>query len=119
MKIAVVGSRNFSDLNLVKEFVSKLGYNDVVVTGGARGVDSVAERVAKLHGSKPIILYPDYIEHHPKMAPLIRNAEIVELADEVYVFSEHYPLRGGSANVALLAAQAGKLRSVFFPRKDD
>lgn len=53
MRVAIVGSRGFSSQTRVTEFVRKLAekYPDaVVVSGGARGVDTWAENQAELSG---------------------------------------------------------------------
>ena len=47
MKIAIVGSRDFANLNLVKNIVKQIKekYPDaIIVSGGARGVDQTAEQ---------------------------------------------------------------------------
>ena len=45
-RVGFVGSRGFKDMELVRERVRRLRPGDVVVSGGARGVDSVAEQEA-------------------------------------------------------------------------
>lgn len=45
-QVGVVGSREFSDLALVVEEVKELG-DALVLSGGARGVDRIAEATAK------------------------------------------------------------------------
>ena len=45
--LAIVGSRNFSNLALVKRIVKALKPETVVVSGGARGVDATAESEAQ------------------------------------------------------------------------
>lgn len=45
--VAIVGSRNFSRLDLVSEFINDLPYGTIVVSGGARGVDFEAARYAQ------------------------------------------------------------------------
>ena len=50
MKLAIVGSRTFNDYELLKDEVDKLlkKYNITeIVTGGARGADTLAEQYAK------------------------------------------------------------------------
>lgn len=44
--VAVVGSRNFPNLELVRDFVRQLPSDSWVISGGARGVDSAAELTA-------------------------------------------------------------------------
>ena len=42
MKIGIVGSREFPQLNLVDQFIQDLPAGVSIVSGGARGVDSMA-----------------------------------------------------------------------------
>ena len=50
MKIAIVGSRTFENLQLVRDIVAALPANSIVVSGGAPGVDTVAVRAAEARG---------------------------------------------------------------------
>jgi hypothetical protein len=45
--VAIVGSRDFPDLDMVRAFVRSLPKDACVVSGGARGVDQAAESEAK------------------------------------------------------------------------
>jgi hypothetical protein len=49
-RVAFIGSRNFGDGALVRERVRSLHPGDVVVSGGARGVDTIAETEARRIG---------------------------------------------------------------------
>lgn len=44
--VAIVGSRNYPDLEQVRQFVRSLPQGSSVLSGGAKGVDQVAEAVA-------------------------------------------------------------------------
>lgn len=79
MKLAIVGSRTITSLDL-SDYIKERP--DVIITGGAMGVDTVAEEFARSHGIPLDVHKPDYSTHNRK-APLIRNQEIVEQADEV------------------------------------
>jgi hypothetical protein len=46
MRIAIVGSRGYRSLELVRSFVDHLPKGTIVVSGGARGVDETAEAAA-------------------------------------------------------------------------
>lgn len=76
MRVAVVGSRN-----LTIE-ISKYIPKDMVllISGGARGIDSLAEKYADNNGISKLIFKPDYKKYEEK-APLIRNKLIVQNAD--------------------------------------
>ncbi len=98
MKIAIIGSRTFSDYNKLKETIYKyfshigeshhenriLHFTEII-SGGAGGADKNAERFSKEHNIPIIIIRPDY-NTYGKQAPLIRNEEIVKGADCIICF---------------------------------
>lgn len=81
MKIAIIGSRNIKNIN----FEEYLTNADEIVSGGARGVDSVAAEYAKQNGIKLTEFLPEY-DKYGKAAPIIRNKQIVDYADKVIAF---------------------------------
>lgn len=115
MRVAIVGSRNFPDLDRVGRFVTALAakYPEaLVVSGGARGVDRAAETAAEARGLLVVSFRP-YENRHPDnigtfsivrhtdfgreflegnypsygRAAFARNRMIVEGADQVVAFS--------------------------------
>lgn len=82
MKLAIVGSRNISGVNIEEYLPEGI---DEIVSGGARGIDSVAAAYAKAHGIKLIEFLPDY-KKYGRVAPLRRNDEIADYADEAIAF---------------------------------
>jgi len=82
MKIAVIGSRGMSVSDLENYLPEETAE---IVSGGARGVDTSARIYAKTRGIKLTEFLPDY-EQYGKIAPLMRNLEIIDYADEVYAF---------------------------------
>lgn len=45
MKVAIVGSRNYQDIEKVKKYVRKLSQGDIIVSGGAKnGVIEITGR---------------------------------------------------------------------------
>lgn len=99
LKIAIVGSRKFNDLSFVmKKFMEvwqevtrenpDLKLNDehlTIISGGASGVDSCAQEIAKALGLPIKIHYPNW-KLHGKAAGPIRNEKIIEEADVVIAF---------------------------------
>ena len=76
MKVAVIGSRS---LNVdVSCYIPSEA--TTIVTGGAKGIDSLAEKYADEHNLKKIIFKPQY-ELYKKVAPIKRNILIVNEAD--------------------------------------
>ena len=82
MKIAVVGSRGITRLDMGKFLPNGC---DEIVSGGAKGVDACAANFARLHNIKLTEFLPRY-EKYGRAAPIVRNKEIVDYADEVIAF---------------------------------
>ena len=81
MKLLIVGSRSITDFDLSPYISAEV---DTVISGGANGVDSLAEKYADMHKLSKYIIRPRY-NLYGKTAPLKRNQEMVELADAVLV----------------------------------
>jgi len=79
MKVAVVGSRSIGEADISRYIPPDA---DLIISGGAVGVDTLAEKYADERGIKKLILYPDY-ELYGRNAPLIRDKLIVDHADLV------------------------------------
>jgi hypothetical protein len=103
MRLAIVGSRNWTDWETFCKYVqtclTKWGYDkedsaslqiECVVSGGAKGVDSMARRWAKENGVKCEEYLPDWNKYGRGAGP-IRNSKIIELATHVIAF----PSRSG------------------------
>ena len=90
MKIAIVGSRKFNDYellkNVVKDYIVKYNcVNITIVSGGAKGADTLAEHFAKEFDFEMKIFHPDW-EQLGRDACAARNTQIVEFADIVFAF---------------------------------
>ena len=81
MKLLIVGSRSIKDFDLAP-YVSK--EVDTIISGGANGVDTLAEEYADKNRISKLIMRPAYARFG-KGAPLKRNEEMVKLADAVLV----------------------------------
>ncbi len=76
MKTAVIGSRN---LNVdISKYIPE--ETTVIISGGARGIDTLASEYADMNNIPVIVFKPEYKEYG-KGAPLVRNKLIVETAD--------------------------------------
>lgn len=91
MKIAIVGSREFKGIDLATDIIFEFlkEYVDdeeiYVVSGGAKGIDSLAERIAVKLNIETIIFKPDW-SIYGKSAGYIRNKLIINSADMVLAF---------------------------------
>jgi len=84
-RIAIVGSRSYADLAGVVDYVNALPNDAEVISGGARGVDSTAERAAISRGLKVTSIRAEW-EKFGKAAGFIRNSTIVDSCDRVVAF---------------------------------
>lgn len=88
IKVAIVGSRGFSDLARVQQAVASLKQFDpqiTIVSGGAKGVDKAAEDAARYLKLNTVI-FPAEWHKHGKQAGMVRNKLIVNEADHVIAF---------------------------------
>ena len=82
--IAVVGGRGFNDYDsLAEELKQHVPF--ILVSGGAKGADSLAEKFADTHGLHKSIFLADW-NKYGKRAGYLRNVTIVEKADLVIAF---------------------------------
>lgn len=82
MKVAVIGSRGLAVNNLEKYLPE--GVTEIV-SGGAKGIDSCAEKYAKANGIKLTVFLPEY-KKYGRAAPLRRNDEIIAYSDLIIAF---------------------------------
>ena len=81
MKLLVVGSRSITEFDLSPYITDDV---DTVISGGAEGIDSLAEQYADLHRLSKYILRPRY-DLYGRAAPLKRNEQMIDMADAVLV----------------------------------
>ena len=81
MKLLIAGSRSIKDFDLAGHVPPEV---ELIISGGADGVDTLAEKYADENRISKLILRPKY-EKYGKAAPLKRNEEMVDLADAVLI----------------------------------
>ena len=88
MKLAIVGSREFENYDLLCAEVAKIQKTqkiDLIVSGGAKGADTLAKKFAALNNIPLMEFLPDY-DRYGRGALLQRNTLIVENANMVLAF---------------------------------
>ena len=81
MKVIIAGSRNIVDYEVVKEAIEESQFTlKTVVSGGAKGVDSLGEQYAEAMNI-PLHVYKADWERHGRAAGPIRNRKMAENAD--------------------------------------
>ena len=81
MKVLVAGSRSITNCDLSPYIPEN---TDLIIAGGASGIDNIAEIFADKHNISKLILRPQY-QRYKKAAPLKRNEQMVDIADMVIV----------------------------------
>lgn len=110
MKVAIVGSRDYPHERSVRRFVRGLAQETVVISGGARGVDTWAEQEAVAIGISTNVILADW-ETLGKSAGIKRNYAIVDAADVVVAFWDGHSR--GTAHTIEYARKQHKLLAVF------
>lgn len=88
MKLAIVGSREFENYDLLCVEVSKIKETqtiELIVSGGAKGADTLAKKYASMNNIPLVEFKPDY-KKFGHNAPVQRNKLIVEISDCVLAF---------------------------------
>ena len=88
MKLAIVGSREFENYDLLCAEVAKIQKTqniELIVSGGAKGADTLAKKFAARNHIPLMEFLPDY-ERYGRGAPLQRNSLIVQHANWVLAF---------------------------------
>lgn len=126
MRIAIVGSRSLRMDGLdSKQFFTSLVSTilheaifpgAIIVSGGADGVDSVAEGLAKGYGNPVLIFRPEWGKYG-KSAGFKRNQKIVDAADEIIAF--HIGDSPGTADTIRRAKEAKKPLTIYTPTVSD
>jgi predicted Rossmann fold nucleotide-binding protein DprA/Smf involved in DNA uptake len=101
MRTIVAGSRGITDISVVREAVDASGFRVTeVVSGGARGVDRLGERLAGEMGV-PCRVFPADWETHGRSAGVIRNRLMAGYADALVAVWD-----GSSRGTANMISQA-------------
>ena len=81
IKLMIAGSRSIEEFDF-SEYISE--DVELIISGGAAGVDKLAEKYADKKRISKLILYPNY-KLYGRAAPLKRNEIMVDLADEILI----------------------------------
>lgn len=88
MKVAVIGSRSFSDYLILEKELNEFNETSkisTIISGGAAGADLLAERYATELGIPIQVFIPDW-KLHGKSAGIIRNYSIIENSEYCIAF---------------------------------
>lgn len=90
IKLAIVGSRTYKNYkqfsNIVDNYIKFLDNDNIqIVSGGANGADTLAEKYAKENNYTTIIYKPDW-QKYGKIAGILRNTYIAEECTHLIAF---------------------------------
>ena len=108
MKLAVIGSRSLTNIDLGQYIGDDV---EEIVSGGAVGVDSCAAEYAKRKGLMLTEFFPQY-ELYGRAAPIVRNKEIVNYADKILIFWNGRSK--GTLSVIKYTQKAGKQYEIIY-----
>jgi len=103
MRIAIIGSRDFNDFYAMKWFITSMiqvNRNDIIISGGAEGADTLAEKFAELYHLKTQIYYADWNKYGKQAGPM-RNHDIIANADICFAFKTHEDSKGTNHSIQL------------------
>ena len=87
-RLAIIGSRDFNDYVVLSTLVTDCHMNvgiTHVISGGAKGADSLGAQWAKDHGVQLVEYLPDW-DKYGKSAGFRRNSDIIDDSDAVMAF---------------------------------
>ena len=105
MELAIIGSRSFNDYDKLKNEVDKIENITTIISGGAKGADTLAEKYA-FEKNIPIKIFPANWSKFGKRAGIIRNKEIIDNCDKVIAFWDGESR--GTTNSITVAKNKGK-----------
>jgi len=115
MKVAIVGSRDFADYEYLKSKLDTFLGIDLIISGGARGADSLAERYAKENNIETKIFLPDW-NTYGKQAGFIRNRDIVHACDLLVAFWDGKS-RGTQHSIDIAFKTSKKYKIYYFNKE--
>jgi len=118
MKLAVIGSRNFHDAALLQEILLPyLPDTTLVISGGAKGVDTLAENWARENGIE-VQIFPADWARYGRGAGRVRNHDIIQSCDQCIAFWDGNS-KGTKHSIDLCKKYRKHLRVVEVGRVED
>ena len=107
MKVLMCGDRNWTDEEtIVKELLS-LPKDTLIITGGARGADSIAEAEAYYMGMPTIVFHANWARYAKAAGPMRNSTMLMENPDLVIAFHTDISKSKGTADTVCKARKLG------------
>lgn len=112
MKLLIAGSRGIEHID-ISQYISE--DVDLIIAGGAAGIDTLAERYADKQRISKLILRPQY-KLYRRAAPLKRNDKMVDICDRVLIFWDG--ISKGTKHTIDYAVKKGKTVEVIIIKQN-
>jgi len=86
VRVAIVGSRHFSDPDRVTEYINGLPPRASIITGSSSGVDATATKAARTRGLAVQVLPASFDEMADASKSAARNQRLVDACDVLVAF---------------------------------
>jgi predicted Rossmann fold nucleotide-binding protein DprA/Smf involved in DNA uptake len=86
LRVAIVGSRRFSEPTRVSDYVNALPPRASIITGSASGVDAAATKAARAKGIPVQVIPASFEELSDAGASAARNQRLVDACDVLVAF---------------------------------
>jgi hypothetical protein len=113
LRVAIVGSRRFSEPSRVSDYVNTLPARASIITGSASGVDAAATKAARAKGMAVQVMPASFDELADAGRSAARNQRLVDACDVLVAFWDGSS-KGTRATVER-ALDSGKEVHVFLP----
>jgi predicted Rossmann fold nucleotide-binding protein DprA/Smf involved in DNA uptake len=111
VKVAIVGSRHFSEPDRVSDYVGSLPHGASIITGSASGVDAAATRTARAKGIPVQVIPASFDEMADPKKSAARNQRLIDACDVLVAFWDG--ASKGTRNTVERALDSGKEVHVF------
>ena len=115
MRVAIVGSREFTDGPLMRSMMEDFPKDTVIVSGGAKGADTLAVNIAQDLGLETKVWLPDW-DRYGQKAGFLRNRQIVADCDRVIAFFGPKGITPGTKHTITVAMDMGVNIAILFQR---
>ncbi|HET9410736.1 MAG TPA: SLOG family protein [Candidatus Dormibacteraeota bacterium] len=114
MRVAIVGSRHFSDPDRVAEYIDGLPARASIITGSASGVDAAATKAARTRGLAVQVMPASFDEVSDASKSAARNQRLVDACDVLVAFWDG--ASSGTRATVERALDSGKEVHVFLSK---
>lgn len=106
----ICGSRNWTDRESIREYIEQLPNDSIIITGGCRGVDKIAEHEAKRKGLEVIVFMADWKKYGRSAGPIRNERMLVEGKPNcVVAFHNDFEKSKGTLDMITRTVKADKI----------